>query len=142
MSEHLIAREMIASFVKGGKALFTIENTKTGGRFTYKVRKADDENREFYFVSVLSGQNNDSDYAYIGCIFESTFKYTRKSRVSEDAPSFKAFAWFNEKINTGTLPECVNVYHHNRCGRCGRTLTVPESIVMGIGPECASRMGV
>lgn len=25
----------------------------------------------------------------------------------------------------------------NRCGRCGRKLTDPESIVRGIGPECA-----
>lgn len=30
----------------------------------------------------------------------------------------------------------------NRCFRCGRTLTVPASVSMGLGPECASKLGV
>jgi len=28
------------------------------------------------------------------------------------------------------------VFHEGACGRCGRTLTVPESIASGFGPEC------
>ena len=27
-------------------------------------------------------------------------------------------------------------WHEGRCGRCGRKLTVPESIEAGYGPEC------
>ncbi len=32
--------------------------------------------------------------------------------------------------------------HEGRCGRCGRTLTVPESVTEGIGPECRKIMGM
>jgi hypothetical protein len=34
------------------------------------------------------------------------------------------------------------VYHEGRCGRCNRKLTVPESIETGLGPECASKLGL
>jgi hypothetical protein len=32
------------------------------------------------------------------------------------------------------------VHHENHCGRCGRTLTVPESVERGIGPDCLAKM--
>jgi hypothetical protein len=35
-----------------------------------------------------------------------------------------------------------NLQHAGKCGRCGRKLTVPQSIETGIGPECASIMGL
>jgi hypothetical protein len=135
MEHELIGRD-IANFVKAGNALFTIQNEATGNRFTYKVRVADDK-PELFFVSVCSGPNNTEDYTYLGSIIHGTFKATRGTKVSISAQSFKAFAWFNERINTGCIfPETVHVYHAGRCGRCGRTLTVPESIQNGLGPEC------
>lgn len=36
----------------------------------------------------------------------------------------------------------IEVWHEGRCGRCARRLTVPESILIGIGPECAEIMGL
>ncbi|MGQ4872128.1 MAG: DUF6011 domain-containing protein, partial [Candidatus Thorarchaeota archaeon] len=32
------------------------------------------------------------------------------------------------------LPEKVRIWHEGKCGRCGRRLTVPESIESGYGP--------
>ena len=131
MSEHKI--EDFAQFVKAGKALFTIENEATGGRFTFKVKKHED--KELYFVSVLNGPDNYSNYRYVGTIFGNEFRHTKKS-IDKNAPAFKAFDWFNRRLNEGVLPEGVNVYHEGKCGRCGRKLTVPESIKSGYGPEC------
>jgi hypothetical protein len=37
------------------------------------------------------------------------------------------------------LPGSVDVLHSGRCGRCGRTLTTPDSIERGLGPECAHK---
>ena len=34
------------------------------------------------------------------------------------------------------VPDNLRVYHEGKCCRCGRTLTTPESIKKGIGPEC------
>jgi hypothetical protein len=38
--------------------------------------------------------------------------------------------------HTGVLGRLLEVWHEGRCGRCGRALTVPESVERGIGPEC------
>lgn len=128
-----------AQFILAGKAIFTILNTKTEKRFTFKVKaKKNDDGSKIWFVSVLTGSDNNTDYAYLGMINGSGFKSTRASKITENALSFKAFNWLYNKIYTAGkyLPEGVHIYHEGRCGRCGRRLTVPESIQSGFGPEC------
>lgn len=138
-------RKRQLEFLLAGKAVFTIENTETGNRFTYKVKKKDnvDHWENLYFVSVLTGPDNSSDYTYIGTIFGGKeFRETKKSAASASAPSFKVFKWLWSVLGNGGggLPEKVKFWHEGRCCRCGRTLTVPESIERGVGPECASRL--
>ena len=49
----------------------------------------------------------------------------------------KAFAWFWRVLNgSGNFPAGFEFWHEGRCCRCGKRLTVPESIQGGIGPEC------
>lgn len=126
-------------FVMAGDARFTIVSKVTGTRFTYRIRAKDDG--AIHFVSVLTGPDNDSSYKYLGWIRNGEFVHgARRSSISPDAPSAKAFRWFWSRIDR--LPEhLVEVYHMGRCGRCARALTVPESIRSGIGPECAKKMG-
>jgi hypothetical protein len=131
-------------FVLAGKAIFTVENEKTGNRFTYKVKQAEDD-KKVWFVSVLTGPDNGSNYAYIGTIFGNdfhvptiNFRWTIKSTVTKECQSFKVFSWLFKNM-TG-LPLFVKVHHEGRCGRCGRRLTVPESIKLGLGPECAGKI--
>lgn len=124
------------AYVLAGNAKFTVENTATGGRFTYHVCKSNKWANTWY-VSVLVGPDNTRDYLYIGSITGLTFQRTPKSKIREDAASFVAFKWFNDCVNgMRDLPEQVKVYHVGYCGRCGRQLTVPESIEWGFGPEC------
>jgi hypothetical protein len=124
-------------FVTAGKAVFTILNEKTGRRFTYRVKKH--KKSPIYFVSVLSGPDNTSNYSYIGTIFnEEDFRLTRNSKAGPEAPSVIAFTWFMRHIRR--LPPALKVYHENRCARCGRALTTPESVQRGFGPECWQRV--
>lgn len=127
------------TFILAGNATFTITSKRTGARFTFKVRQPKEDAP--HFVSLLSGPNNDEDYNFLGTIFSSgEFHHGRKSRITPDAPSAKAFAWLWR--HRDNLPaDKVEVHHCGRCCRCGRTLTVPESIESGIGPECASKIG-
>ena len=131
-------------FVLAGKAIFTVQNENTGNRFTYKVKQAEAD-KKVWFVSVLNGPDNGSNYAYIGTIFGNDFhvptldfRLTKKSTVKADAQSFRVFAWMLK--NKSVLPEFVKLHHEGFCGRCGRRLTVPESIKNGLGPECAKRV--
>ena len=123
------------NFLLAGNSRFTLVSTKTGTRFTFRVRKADDKPA---FVSVLTGSCNESDYEFLGTIFdERKFVHSRKSRVTENAPSTKAFAWFIQHLLGDNLPDTVEFWHEGRCARCARPLTDPVSIASGFGPECA-----
>ena len=125
----------IRRFILAGKAIFTIKNSATGGRFTYKInKKLIDDGKLIYFVSGLIGPN----YKYIGTIFPTAyFSWTKKSKVNQKDKIFKAFDWFWKKLQIETdLPDVIMVYYSGRCGYCGRTLTVPESIIHGLGPIC------
>ena len=122
----------IKNYVFAGKSIFTILNTFTKIRFTYKIKKP--KNGGVFFVSVLTGSDNTNDYRYIGFIKNGVFVHGNKSTISADSISVKAFMWFNKNIDT--LPAIIEVYHKGHCGKCGKLLTTPESIKVGIGPFC------
>jgi hypothetical protein len=136
-------RENILSFILGGKAFFTILSEQTQARYTFRVvaRKNPNNGVLIHFVSVLNGADNENDYAYMGCILDKKkFVLTGKSRVTPQAKSYLVFTWlFNRLVAGKGLPASVKFYHAGRCGRCGRKLTVPESIETGFGPECAAK---
>jgi hypothetical protein len=77
------------------------------------------------------------DYEFLGSIFNSKkYWHGKKSRIKRTAQSAKVFAWMWDKLQNGGLPECVEIHHEGYCGKCGRPLTVPESITSGYGPVC------
>lgn len=131
----------IINFLYGGNATLTIKSEQTGKHLTFKVKiaKKDDDNSP-YFVSVLSGPDNYSNYSYIGIITnKDTFRLTTKSKVSNDAVSYKAFNYFFNCIKRNMLHKDLSVFHEGKCARCGRKLTTPESILSGFGPECIKK---
>lgn len=141
------------AFMLAGCADVTLQNDETGSRFTYRISapKKDtprggrviDREAEVRFVAVLTGQDNEADYTYLGTIRNGgPYAHGRKSRVSEDAPSVEVFAWAWERLLAGDLPPTVSVWHEGRCGRCSRKLTVPESVATGYGPECSGLLGI
>jgi uncharacterized protein DUF6011 len=125
----------IPTFVLAGNAIFTLSNPETGGRFTYRVRASEDG--RVHFVSVLTGTDNENSYRYLGVIRRGAFEHGRKSTIGASAPSARAFAWFWAHRAD---PSPAVVLHSGRCGRCNRTLTVPQSLETGLGPECAGRV--
>jgi len=121
-----------------GNARFTLRNTASGNRLTYRMQVCDDK-PTLFFVQVLTGADNAGDYTYLGTIRDGVYTHGRKSRITDDAQSAKTFAWFWEK--RAALPGCVEVWHEGHCLRCGRVLTVPQSIAQGYGPECIQLVG-
>jgi len=139
----LLTWKDVSAFIWAGNATFTLLSRKTGTRYTYRIRRKKDA--ALYFVSLLRGPNNEDDYAYMGVVDQAGFRATNKSRISADAPSHKTFRWFLDAVRKGErlggpVGDALEVWHAGRCGRCRRLLTVPSSVALGIGPECASRM--
>jgi hypothetical protein len=125
--------------------------------------------RRPWFVKVLNGPDNLKDYKYLGTIFPAKYDdgivyyHGKKSKVEADAPSARGIAWFIKNLSSlvklrknleqgkdkaeekiTKLENKLNkllYYHEGRCGSCARTLTVPESIINGLGPDCAKKNG-
>jgi len=140
-------------FILAGDAYFTVRSQKTQTRFTYHVERAACSRcgsktctcwlYPVYFCSVLVGPDNRESYKFIGILKENhEFLRTRKSKLEDKAPSVVAFKWVLSNLLTSpNMPRDLEIWHEGRCGRCGRKLTVPESVERGLGPECASIMG-
>ena len=134
-------------FFLGGKATFTVQNNETGQHRTYKIRKPEPTPQypnPAWFVKVMTGTDNEAHYSYIGRLDpdKGTVNLTRASKFAEDSDTVKAARWvIGRVINQTQIPDCIDIRHSGKCGRCGRTLTTPESLDCGIGPECRRIMG-
>lgn len=140
-------------FILAGNAYFTVRSAKTGVRYTFRVSLGNCQTcskqqacvcprRPPYFVNLLTGPENTSDYSYLGMITNKQFRLTRASKMKMDSVPVKAFCWVLEHLVGSKLPPQTEIWHEGRCGRCGRMLTVPESIEAGLGPECAGKVGL
>jgi len=137
--------QAVHDYAMAGRAVLTLSSEKTGARYTYRVAQARDketgEPEAKWFVSLLSGPENTSDYTYMGMLDAVGFRVTKASKFAADSTPVRAFNYFWKHVAAGQMAPQVEVRHEGHCGRCGRTLTVPESIDSGIGPECAKKMG-
>ena len=136
----------IQQFILAGKSTFTIKNDRTSGRFTYKVDRVENNDgtpKDLWFVSALTGSDNESSYSYMGLINKNGFRLTKKSKFTPETTSVKGFTWLWNMVTVKKeLPENVKFYHEGRCAKCGRKLTTPESIEAGYGPICIDKMGI
>lgn len=129
-------------FMLAGKSVLTLVSKKTATRFTYRITVSPDG--QAHFVALLSGPDNEADYQYLGRIARGVLwlgrKVPRPGDIGKDAPSAIAFDWVWRKLAKNQLPDTLEIWHEGRCGRCGRKLTVPSSVALGFGPECAGKI--
>ena len=141
-------------FLTAGEAIFTVEvpeeHRKEGVKphYTYRVDKVEQNAKypEAYFVKLLSGPDNTSDYSYVGRLdqFVGFVETTAKSKFTHESYPVKllnrvvARVWCDD--HAAYEQYGFKVHHEGKCGRCGRRLTVPESVESGIGPECAKKL--
>jgi hypothetical protein len=129
-------------FVLAGRAVFTVSNA-VGERYTFKVVHKDGAKGPVWFVSLLTGPDNESDYSYLGILdaWSAEVVLTRASRYKCDSKPVKVLQWACKMIwSERALPAGYKMHHEGCCGRCGRPLTVPESIESGFGPECVKKV--
>lgn len=140
--------ELSEKFLLAGRALFTVSNPK-GDHYTFKVRRVESEwpagsgkMSNTYFVNVKTS-GTDRPYQYVGILKTDTgdIKCTAKSVFLPGTKEYDIAAWACKSvIGMKLIPEGYHIEHAGHCGKCGRTLTDPESIQRGIGPECWSVM--
>lgn len=142
------------NFALAGNAHFTARSKITGDRFTYRVNSPQHSTaveqmarnqRPIWFVAVMVGPDNERSYKYIGLIRDTLeFHWGDKSRIPRGDIRVRGFQWLWNMVirpeDQILFDSRIEVWHEGRCGRCGRRLTVPESIASGYGPECVGRV--
>ena len=135
--------QLTKEFLTAGKAIFTVESP-SGDYYTYKVSApGKDPESPVRFVSLLTGPDNESSYTYLGMLSQNGtgVRLTPRSRFSPQAQPVRVVDWAVKHImNDIPFPPNYRVHHEGRCGKCGRTLTTPESIERGFGPECWEKL--
>jgi hypothetical protein len=138
-------------FVIAGNATFTIDipsdfcekNKTCKSHYTYKVLKWKKE--EKWSIYLLAGPDNTQDFEYLGMINPETgaVKLTKKSNYKPESWPVRIVArillrlWANEMDQV--TKHGFALMHEGRCGMCGKKLTTPESIELGLGPTCAAK---
>ena len=124
-------------FLKAGRAVFTVDNGQ-GKHYTFKVNDMEVKFGRMFFVSLLTAPET---YTYMGKMTDKGVVTTAKSKYGVESIPFRVFN-FAYRIITGKqeLPDGYSINHSGACGRCGRELTTPESIKIGLGPHCASKV--
>jgi len=145
-------RVLSTKFFSAGKAIFTVYNS-SGKHYTFKInhKKADPTKDEWqdkmpFYIYILTGQDNENSYTYMG-VYNSkknTVYTTPASKYNKDSDPIKVVNWGMRMVKEGDWnnPNVrgYGVKSKGRCARCGRPLTTPESIKIGIGPDCLKNM--
>lgn len=141
-NEHIIPQAKALDFMTGGNAIVTLVDYSQEIRHTYKLMAS--ENQKYLWIKLLTGPDNTKNYTEIFIFHvdadglpQLTFRHNNK--VNERMPSVQLFrkVFRNLILRPEDDMDWLEIWHVGRCCRCGRTLTVPESIAAGIGPECA-----
>lgn len=142
-------------FITAGRAILTVEcpesfqtSNNAKPHYTYKIcyKKGTGRYKDAYFVSLLTGPDNTASYTYVGMLNTERGEVvlTAKSPYKSDTIPVRLLSrvirrvWDND--TKGMTDAGFALHHEGQCGRCGRALTVPESVKSGIGPECAKKM--
>lgn len=115
-----------------------------GDHYTYRLvrKEAVGSYPEAYFISLLTGPDNESDYTYLGMLDHASgaVRITKASKYARDSWPVCLLERALSRVWIGDTAAIraagFDLRHEGRCGRCGRTLTTPESLERGIGPDC------
>jgi len=126
--------QIVYNYLLAGKSIVTLTDLNSNRYCTYKINKMD---YKVWAVMLYVGAD---EFKYIGVIRDGMFNHTYKSRVNEESFSFGLFDSLVIGLkNNWEVPANIEVEHSGFCGRCGKRLTTPESLLTGLGPVCAGK---
>jgi hypothetical protein len=128
--------------VQTPNGVWTITNEATGNRRTFRLSTW--KEKGWRTVAILTGRENDpswGDYTNIGRLTEEGCFLPFKT-APRGGEFHKAGLWFSKALPAilagKDIPGC-QVLASVKCACCNRPLTVPDSILAGLGPVCAAR---
>ena len=153
---HVLPWDNALTFLLAGHCVVTLDEVVSADRSTYHIEQAVDDvrgadgkitkvKRQRWFVSLLTGSDNERSYRYLGTIDAKFgaqgFRTTKPVQASADSINRigDVVRWLVAGCDNSHK---IRVWHRGLCGQCGATLSVPSSIATGLGPICAANQGV
>ena len=143
----MIQQYLALKFILAGKCEFILHSTKTGDDFKYElVKKESKDNKDkfIYFLSILHG----SEKTYAGVVWfddkiqEFKFSTGKSGKIQPTELNIRSLLFVLNKLVREQEVQYLIIYHVGKCGKCGKKLTTPESILTGLGPTCSNKIGI
>lgn len=140
----MLHRNSFKPALLAGRARLTITNPATGRwiKLHMKQRKdrATGKPGTCYFLSLALLGDGDAGYRYTGAFFSDSNRFKPANDLAQDPNLQRVTDWVLKAIQNPELLQSCEIEHAGKCCSCGRTLTHPESIQTGLGPECFERV--
>lgn len=125
---------------------FTLENLERGSHITFRVCRPKGWDIESpVLVDLLTSGDNVDGFTFLGSFGRVGFR--RSKKIKPEGFMFvglRTMNWITAKLDQfdrdGSVPSGLRVLGEDRCSRCGRKLTNPESIKDGLGPLCRTKV--
>lgn len=132
VSDKATCENSVNAVIRNG--IFTVV-LEDGSHVTLRIKDGWGDVKDKQVAQFLSGADNENSYT--GFAFITGRSYKVWNRFKDNSRITKAL----ETLLGGDEAEAGLRYamESGCCCRCGRTLTVPASINMGMGPDCASK---
>lgn len=143
-------------FMLAGCSEFIMISGKTGKRLHYRLDKKEAQNTkndkdqtnktsEQKFIYWLNVGINNGTLSYAGVLYfdsnDHRFKFGKGARgtLTPDDIRVKSILYVLNNFVNQKYDINVKIMHIGKCGKCGKKLTDPESIMIGLGPVCAKQ---
>lgn len=118
---------------------------KDGDNRTLRIKEGFENRPGSQIAEYLMGQDNDSDYRAFATVEGDRVSVWKRFRASAEAGNNRTVIALNFLVGADEAKqqECGIRYaiKSGNCYRCNRTLTVEDSVMRGLGPVCAEKMG-
>jgi hypothetical protein len=131
--------------------IYTIRNRSTGEHRTFRVKTQPDDSNFApgkRVVGLLIGPDNGSNYRRFAFVDDNGIHVWTKCRSTRPGrkSDYEYYAMALWGLTSPNDNEATRAWHQKydiqvakHCVRCNRLLTHPESLLTGIGPDCAGR---
>lgn len=131
----------VKPLILSGKAKITFYNPATNGYITIKVKQAPPKKKgmskpNVYFIRSKVVGDSERGYVYVGTIFTDNWHLSYEKTNNKQLKDILHFVVNVLRDETFLKRKNVKVQHNGNCMRCGKELTEPHSIEVGMGPIC------
>ena len=122
----------------------TLQNRTSQEHRTFRIKTVRKGNLQGQrIIGLLTGPDNTSCYTPFGFVTDKGISVWQRKLGRDKRSAYEWYAIMLWEIVVKQNPEWTIKYTHMNeatCCRCNRKLTRPDSILSGIGPECAGRL--